>query len=441
MPARILVLGGGGREHALAWRLARDPERPEVVVAPGNDGIGREFRRIALSELDAPAVVAAARREQAALVVIGPESPLAAGVSDALAAAGIPVSGASRAAAQLESSKWYAKEVMREAGVPTAPAEVFDRTEPALAALGRFGPPWVVKADGLAAGKGVCVTSEYATAAAFVRACLEEGKFGGGGRRVVLEQYLAGEEASVIAVCDGERHLLLPAARDYKRAFDGDRGPNTGGMGAFAPTPAVTPELERTLSEQVFTPVLRILAARGTPYRGALYAGLMLTESGPRVIEFNARFGDPETQSVLPLVGGSLGTLLASAARGALEPAAVTRTGGAAVTLALVDEGYPGALRGDGVIRGLESLDPPAGGAVEEAATVHVFHAGTRLEHGEWRVCGGRAAYLTAVGTTLAQARERVFAARARLSGPGWRSRADVAAAPGARLAAPAGPA
>jgi phosphoribosylamine--glycine ligase len=441
MPARILVLGGGGREHALAWRLARDPERPEVVVAPGNDGIGTEFRRIPLSELDAPAVVAAARREQAALVVIGPEAPLAAGVSDALTAAGIPVSGASRAAARLESSKWYAKQVMREAGVPTAPAEAFDRTEPALAALGRFGPPWVVKADGLAAGKGVCVTSEPATAAAFVRACLEAGKFGEGGRRVVLEQHLAGEEASVIAVCDGERHLLLPAARDYKRAFDGDRGPNTGGMGAFAPTPAVTPDLERTLSEQVFTPVLRALAARGTPYRGALYAGLMLTDSGPRVIEFNARFGDPETQSVLPLVGGSLGSLLASAARGALEPGAVTRTGGAAVTLALVDEGYPETLRGDGVIRGLEALAPAAGDATEDAAAVHVFHAGTRLEHGEWRVRGGRAAYLTAVGATLEQARERVFAARARLSGPGWRSRADVAAAPGARLAAPAGPA
>jgi phosphoribosylamine--glycine ligase len=441
MPARILVLGGGGREHALAWRLARDPERPEVVVAPGNDGIGREFRRLPLSELDAPAVVAAARHEQAALVVIGPEAPLAAGVSDALAAAGIAVSGASRAAAQLESSKWYAKQVMREAGVPTAPAEAFDRAEPALAALGRFGPPWVVKADGLAAGKGVCVTVEWATAAAFVRACLEEGKFGEGGRRVVLEQHLAGEEASVIAVCDGERHLLLPAARDYKRAFDGDRGPNTGGMGAFAPTPAVTPELERTLSEQVFTPVLRALAARGTPYRGALYAGLMLTASGPRVIEFNARFGDPETQSVLPLLGGSLGTLLASAARGALEPAAVTRTAGAAVTLALVDEGYPEKLRGDGVIRGLEALAPATRDAPEDAGAVHVFHAGTRLEHGEWRVRGGRAAYLTAVGATLEQARERVFAARARLSGPGWRSRSDVAAAPGVRLAAPAGPA
>jgi phosphoribosylamine--glycine ligase len=257
----------------------------------------------------------------------------------------------------------------------------------------------------------------------------------------VLEQHLRGEEASVIAVCDGEHHLLLPAARDYKRAFDGDRGPNTGGMGAFAPTPAVTPAIERTLSERVFTPVLRALAARGTPYRGALYAGLMLTDSGPRVIEFNARFGDPETQSVLPLLGGSLGTLLASAARGALDPGAVTRTGAAAVTLALVDEGYPGALRADGVIRGLDALTTASDESSAEPGSLHVFHAGTRLEKGEWRVRGGRAAYLTAVGTTLELARARVLAARAQLSGPGWRSRGDVAAAPGARLAAPAGPA
>src|SRR5512143_3922842 len=216
MPPRILLLGAGGREHALAWRLARDPERPELVVAPGNDGMGRSFRRIALRETDPVAVVEAARREQAALVVVGPEAPLAAGVSDALEAAGIAVFGASRAAARLESSKWFAKEIMREAGVPTARAEAFGRTADAGAALDRFGPPWVVKADGLAAGKGVLVTSSRGEALAFARECLEGGRFGEQGRSVLLEQHLAGEEASVIAVCDGERHLLLPAARDYK---------------------------------------------------------------------------------------------------------------------------------------------------------------------------------------------------------------------------------
>ena len=439
MSSRILVLGAGGREHALAWRLARDPERPEVIVAPGNDGLGRSFRRLDVRETDPAAVVDAARREQVALVVIGPEAALAAGVSDALVDAGIAVSGASRAAAELESSKWFGKQVMRAARVPTAAAEVFDQVGRAEAAMNRFGPPWVVKADGLAAGKGVCVTLERATAVAFVRACLEGGRFGEGGRRVVLEQYLAGEEASVIAVCDGEHHVLLPAARDYKRAFDGDRGPNTGGMGGYAPSPGVTPAIERLLSEQVFTPVLRVLAARGTPYRGAMYAGLMLTDAGPQVIEFNARFGDPETQSVLPLLGGSLGVLLASAARGALEPGAIARTAGAAVTLALVDEGYPDAVRGGGVIRGLEALSASAGAATEDSGRVHVFHAGTRFEGGEWVVRAGRAAYLTAVGDTLEQARARVFAARALLSGSGWRSREDVAAGVDTRTASPRG--
>lgn len=438
-PFHILVVGSGGREHALAWRLAEDAHRPHIHVAPGNDAMARAFTRHAVAETDVEAMLALARRIGAELVVVGPETALAAGLADALSAAGIPVFGPSRAAARIESSKWFAKEVMREAGVPTARAAAYERAPEALAALNAFAPPWVVKADGLAAGKGVCVTLERATAVAFVRACLEGGRFGEGGRRVVLEQYLAGEEASVIAVCDGEHHVLLPAARDYKRAFDGDRGPNTGGMGGYAPSPGVTPAIERLLSEQVFTPVLRVLAARGTPYRGAMYAGLMLTDAGPQVIEFNARFGDPETQSVLPLLGGSLGVLLASAARGALEPGAIARTAGAAVTLALVDEGYPDAVRGGGVIRGLEALSASAGAATEDSGRVHVFHAGTRFEGGEWVVRAGRAAYLTAVGDTLEQARARVFAARALLSGSGWRSREDVAAGVDTRTASPRG--
>ncbi len=419
MSSRILVLGAGGREHALAWRLARDPERPEVLVAPGNEGIASAFRCVPLAAEEPRAVVEAARREAISLVVVGPEAPLAAGVADALAEEGIPVSGAAREAARLESSKWYAKQVMVEVGVPTAAAEVYEELSSAIAALARFGPRWVVKADGLAAGKGVLVSDSHAEAEAFVRDCLEGGRFGGGGRRVVFERFLAGEEASVIAVCDGHRHVLLPAARDYKRAHDGDRGPNTGGMGAFAPTPTVTPAIEQEISERVVTPVLRALAARGTPYRGALYAGLMLGNEGVRVVEFNARFGDPETQSILPLIEGSLGTLLASAARGALDSEAIGRGTGGAVTVALVDTGYPDELQGGGVLRGLDAV---------ERQGVLVFHAGTRREQGEWVVRGGRAAYLTATGTSVEEARQRIQAALAGLSGEGWRCRTDIAA-------------
>src|SRR5580765_326146 len=419
MSHRILVLGSGGREHALAWRLARDADAPEVVVAPGNDGMAQRFRCVPVNANDPAAVVDLARREQPSLVVVGPEAPLAAGVSDALRASGFAVSGASRAAARLESSKWFAKELMREAGVPTPAAAEFTELPQAVAALARHGPPWVVKADGLAAGKGVLVTSSAAQAEAFLCECLQGDRFGDGGRRVLLEAHAGGEEASVVAICDGERHVLLPAARDHKRAFDGDRGPNTGGMGAYAPTPAVTPELEHAISSRILTPVLQAMHRRGTPYRGALYAGLMLTAAGPQVIEFNARFGDPETQATLPLLGGSLGLLLASAERGSLEPHAVTRAPGGAVTLALVDEGYPDSVKGGGTIRGLDEV---------ERSGVLVFHAGTRREGADWRVGGGRAAYPTAAAGAPDAARVRLEQARARLSGSGWRCRTDIAA-------------
>jgi len=419
MSSRILVLGSGGREHALAWRLARDPDRPEVAVAPGNPGMARAFRCLAVAADDPAAVVELARGERPSLVVVGPEAPLAAGVSDALRAAGFAVSGASRSAARLESSKWFAKELMREAGVPTPAAAAFTDTARALAALDGMPAPWVVKADGLAAGKGVLVTEDRGAAEAFVRACLDAGRFGDGGRRVLLEAHAGGEEASVVAICDGERHVLLPAARDHKRALDGDRGPNTGGMGAYAPTPAVTPELEHAISARIVTPVLRAMHRRGTPYRGALYAGVMLTAAGPQVIEFNARFGDPETQATLPLLEGSLGLLLASAERGSLEPRACTRAPAAAVTVALVDEGYPESAVGGGVIRGLDEV---------ERSGVLVFHAATERDGDAWRVRGGRAAYLTATAETLEAARASVEAARSRLSGSGWRCRTDIAA-------------
>jgi phosphoribosylamine--glycine ligase len=333
----------------------------------------------------------------------------------------VTVFGPGAAGARLESSKWFAKEIMTVAGVPTARAESFDDVAAALAALPRFGPPWVIKADGLAAGKGVRVTSGRAEAEAFVRDCLEGGRFGDSGRRVLLEQFLEGEEASVMAVCDGARFVLLPPARDYKRAREGDEGPNTGGMGAFAPTAAVDAALEARVGERVVAPVLAALAARGAPFRGLLYCGLMCGPRGPQVVEFNVRFGDPETQVVLPLLDGSLFTLLRSAAIGRLDAAAVRRAPGSAVAVAIVDEGYPDALRGGGRIEGLEDA---------EAAGAQVFHASTALGDGCWTVSGGRAAYVVARGATREQARAMVYGAVERLGGTGWRCRRDIAAAP-----------
>ena len=419
IPSRILVIGSGGREHALLWRLARDPHAPRLWWAPGPDAATGLATPLAFHEEDARAAIDAARELAIELVVIGPEAPLAAGVGDALVAEGFLVFGASRAAAALESSKWFAKEIMRAAGVPTAPAQRFEDARAAIAALSASTAPWVVKADGLAAGKGVCVTSDRQEAEAFVRACLERGRFGAGGSAIVLEEFLQGEEASLMAVCDGESFVWLPAARDHKRAFEGDQGANTGGMGAYAPSPAVTPGLEDEVGERVVMPVLAEMRRRGTPFRGLLYCGIMITPSGPSVVEFNVRFGDPETQCVLPLVTGSFSGLLASAARGALEPAHIGRAPGAAVAVALVDQGYPEVRTESARITGLDPL---------QRLGLTVFEAAVRREGHDRVVVGGRAAYVMAQDVSIEQARQRVYAGIQQLGGSGWRSRQDIAA-------------
>ena len=425
VPQRILVVGSGGREHALVWRLARDPHAPQVLVAPGNDAMERDARRLEVRESDVPGLLEACRREQVDLVVVGPEAPLAAGVADQLAAEGVPVYGPGQEGARLEASKWFAKEVMREAGVPTARAACFGDLELARRELDGFGPPWVIKADGLAAGKGVRVTSERAAAEDFLAGCLEAGRFGASGRRVLLEEFLEGEEASVMAVCDGSAALLLAPARDYKRAYDGDAGPNTGGMGAYAPTERVDAALEEEVRRTVVLPVLEAMRRRGAPFRGTLYCGMMITARGPRVVEFNVRFGDPETQVVLPLVEGSLSELLAGAAAGQLEPGVVGRRAGSVVAVALADEGYPEAVRGGGEIIGLDGI--------EERPGLMVFHAGTRRTERGWQVSGGRAAYLAAHAPTREQARAAVYDALGGVGGGGWRARRDIAAARPAR--------
>ena len=362
---RVLVVGSGGREHALAWRLARDPEDTEVLVAPGNDGMGLSFRRLEATELDAAALIAACRAEQIELVVIGPEAPLAIGVADALAEAGFPVLGPSREAARLESSKWFAKQLMTTAGIPTARAEAFEDSGAARAALDRFGPPYVVKVDGLAAGKGVRVVHEREAAEAFLADCFEADRFGASGRRVLLEEFLEGDEASVMAICDGRRYVLLPAARDYKRAYDRDLGANTGGMGAYAPHEAVDAAFEDEVGRRVVAPALAAMERHGTPFRGTLYCGLMRHGSSIRVVEFNCRFGDPETQVVMPLLEGSLRELLSGAARGSVEPRAVSRALGARVPRRQRPRGR--CLEGAGGTRGHDRV--PRGNPRERART------------------------------------------------------------------------
>ena len=415
---RVLVVGAGGREAALAWRLALDPESPEVWLAAESAGGAPRFPRLPIDMRDTRGLADACQREGFALVVIGPEVPLAAGIVNELTGAGVLVYGPSREAARLESSKWFAKQVMLEAGVPTARAEAFESMDEARAGLERFDPPYVIKVDGLAAGKGVCVANDRATAEQSLSECLERQRFGSSGRRVVIEAFLEGEEVSLMAVCDGRAFLMLPPVRDYKRAEDGDRGGNTGGMGAYAPSEALDGGLEREVGRQVIAPMLEAMERRGTPYRGTLYCGLMVRGRDFQVVEFNARFGDPEAQVVLPLLGGSLSRLLASAARGRLDRRAVERRGGHAVVVALVDAGYPDRSHGGGVIEGLESVGTDR---------VQVFHAAGVIGPGGLRVAGGRAAHVMAHASTKAEARRRVYDAIGSLGGSGWRFRHDIA--------------
>ncbi|HET7226929.1 MAG TPA: phosphoribosylamine--glycine ligase [Candidatus Eisenbacteria bacterium] len=417
-PRRILVVGSGGREHAIAWRLARDPEPAELIAAPGNDGLASLARCVPVAADDVPALVALARGERVDLVVAGPELPLARGLADACTAAGIPVFGPVRAAAELETSKQFAKERMRALGIPTPRAETCATLAEAEAALARSDAPWVVKVDGLAAGKGVRVSDSRAEVREFLADALERGRFGDAGRRVLVEEFVAGEELSVMAVTDGERCVLLPPARDAKRARDGDRGPNTGGMGAYAPA-VDDAALEATVAERIVQPLLADMRARGTPFRGVLYAGLVLSATGPTVLEFNVRFGDPEAEAVLPLVTGEFGALLAGAARGALDPRAIARAPGAAIAVALVDERYPEDGAG-GVIEGLEAL--AAGDAI-------VFIGSARRQAAAWRFAGGRVAWVGARGADVTEARARAYAGIDRLGGEGWRCRRDIGGA------------
>jgi phosphoribosylamine--glycine ligase len=415
---RVLVVGSGGREHALVWKIAQSPLVNEIFCAPGNPGIAHQAEAVALKADDVEGLARWARQNRTDLVVVGPEGPLVAGLADRMAPEGIPVFGPAAAAAEIEGSKSFAKEVMLAAGIPTAEHATFTELEPALSHARARGGRVVVKADGLAAGKGVVVCDGPADAEVALRSILVERVHGAAGAKVLVEERLEGPEASCIAFTDGERVRMLPSAQDHKRIFDGDRGPNTGGMGAFSPSPKVTPPMEEEVERAVLLPAVREMARRGRPFRGALYAGLMLTARGPRVLEFNARLGDPETQPILVRMTSDIVPVLLAAARGDLSRVQMAFDDRAAVGVVLAAEGYPGRVRtGDAI----DGADGPFG------PDVQVFHAGTaRSPEGKLVTAGGRVLTVCALGATLEEASGRAYEAAARIRFRGCQYRKDI---------------
>jgi phosphoribosylamine--glycine ligase len=413
---KVLIVGGGGREHALAQALARSPQQPRLLAAPGNPGIAELATTFPVSAEDIPAQVALAREQQVDLVVVGPEVPLVAGLADALAREGIACFGPSAAAAALEGSKAFCKEVMAAAGVPTARHTVVTTVEQGMTAIdGSY--PAVIKADGLAAGKGVVIAADEEEARAALTEFLVEHKFAT--EQVVVEEHLVGEELSLFALCDGRNAVPLSSARDFKRIFDGDRGPNTGGMGSYSPMPAIGPSQARQICEQIHQPVVEEMARRGTPFHGLLYAGLILTAEGAKVIEFNARFGDPETQAILPRLRSDLLALLSAATTpGGLGGVELEWDPRPAVTVVLASAGYPqSSSRGD-VITGLPMVP----------GTVFVNHAGTATDPaGQLVTAGGRVLAITALGDDLNAARTSAYAAADVIRFDGKQLRRDIA--------------
>jgi phosphoribosylamine--glycine ligase len=398
---KVLLVGSGGREHALAWKLSQAPELEELHAAPGNPGIAAIGRCHPVRAEDAEGLLGLAGSLESDLVVVGPEAPLVAGVADELRHAGVPVFGPSAGGARIEGSKAFAKEVMSAAGVPTAETLSIAR------------PPCVIKADGLAAGKGVFICRDQQELDSALHAATALGD------AIVLEELLEGEEISVFALCDGARALALPSVQDFKRAEEGDAGPNTGGMGSYSPVPGFGPAETEELVDAIHRPVVEELATRGVPFVGVLFAGLMLTDDGPRVLEFNCRFGDPETQSLLPRLDGDLLGALAAAAAGDLSRVDLSVSEAAAVTVVLAAGTYPASGDVGSPIEGIE--------AAEETGA-HVFHAGTALKGDQLVTNGGRILNVTATGDTVTEARERAYAACERISFPGARYRKDIAA-------------
>ena len=429
---KILVVGSGGREHAITWRLAQDAEKHDLYCAPGNAGTTGIATNVAIGAEDVEGVAKWARENNPDLVVVGPEAPLVKGLVDQLLSLGIPTFGPIAAGARMEGSKRFAKEIMDAAGVPTGKAETFTDAAAAKAALPGYGLPVVIKADGLAAGKGVIVAETAEQAEAAIDDMLVANKFGAAGAEVLIEEFLHGEECSILAMVDGENAVLLPSSQDHKRVFDGDKGPNTGGMGAYSPAPVVTTDKLPMLKEKIILPVVRELKKRGITYRGILYAGLMVNDAnanphGPlaksgstvNVVEFNARFGDPETEAVLPRLGGSFATALLHAATGCLKDEDIVVKSDVAATVIVASAGYPGSYEKGKEISGV--------GEGVGGGDALVFHCGTKEADGKVVTSGGRVLSVTGIGATLREAVDRAYARIGALSFDGMFFRKDIA--------------
>ena len=417
----ILVIGGGGREHALAWKIAQSPRVARVYVAPGNAGTARDEALVNVPITDIAELVDFARNSEIALTVVGPEAPLAAGVVDAFREADLPIFGPTRAAAQLESSKDFAKAFMQRHGLPTAAYETFTDAKAAHAYVAQRGAPIVVKADGLAAGKGVVVAQTQAEADAAIDAMLVGNTMGSAGARVVIEDFLEGEEASFIVMVDGRHVLPLASSQDHKRLRDGDQGPNTGGMGAYSPAPVVTPSLHARIMREIITPAVNGMAADGLPYTGFLYAGVMIDAAGhPKVLEFNCRMGDPETQPIMARLKSDLVDIVQHAVNGTLDTVEAEWDRRAALGVVLAAAGYPDAPRKGAPIGGLDRITAQA------HPDVHVFHAGTEMQDDRVVVSGGRVLCVTALGDSVRQAQRAAYAAVADLHFEGMQYRTDI---------------
>jgi len=416
---KILVIGGGGREHALVWKLKQSSSVDRIFCAPGNAGTAEIAENIAISATDLPQLLRFAKQNDVELTVVGPDDPLAMGIVDLFTADKLRIFGPIKSAARLESSKIFAKELMRAKKVPTAQARMFSESKEALGYCDELKFPVVIKADGLALGKGVIIAPDVATAKSTIEAMMNEARFGDAGRRIVIEEFLRGTECSIHALVDGKDYRLLESARDHKRAFDGDKGPNTGGMGAFSPANNWNAQLQLQFEKEIMRPLLRGLAKERIAYRGLLYPGLMITSDGPRVLEFNCRFGDPETQVLLPRMKPDLLPLLEATIDGKIDNYSIEWDKRAAVTVVLASAGYPGTYETGKAISGLNE--------VAKLEDVQVFHAGTKIVADQVVTAGGRVLAVTALGSTIAAARDRAYAAASRIRFEGCHYRRDIA--------------